>query len=252
MRIRNLTAAVALLGLCSCYQLEVSAQAGYAQLALDGDLGYVNGSSSAEIRQDIESAFGLGDDQGSVYGRASVDFGVPTLTASGFLFEDEGQGVLTADFGDNLVANTPVASEFSMANAKVSYVFDISLGPVTVSPGIAADFIDLSMEVRDTLGIVSEKVELQAPIPLAFLRAGLDFGIVGAMVEGGYMQVDIDDVEAKMLDIEALVELRPLDWLNVFAGYRSIQVQAEGLIDEDQADIDIGVSGWLIGGGIRF
>lgn len=252
MRIRNLTAAVALLGLCSCYQLEVSAQAGYAQLSLDGDLGYVNGSSSAEIRQDIESAFGLGDDQGSVYGRASVDFGVPTLTASGFLFEDEGQGVLTADFGDNLVANTPVASEFSMANAKVSYVFDISLGPVTVSPGIAADFIDLSMEVRDTLGIVSEKVELQAPIPLAFLRAGLDFGIVGAMVEGGYMQVDIDDVEAKMLDIEALVELRPLDWLNVFAGYRSIQVQAEGLIDEDQADIDIGVSGWLIGGGIRF
>lgn len=252
MRIRNLITVAALLGLCSCYQLEVSAQAGYAQLALDGDLGYVGGSSNAEIRQDIESAFGLGDDQGSVYGRASVDFGVPTLTASGFLFEDEGQGILTTDFGDNLVANTPVASEFSMANAKVSYVFDISLGPVTISPGLAADFVDLSMEVRDTLGIVSEKVELQAPIPLAFLRAGLDFGIVGAMVEGGYMQVDIDDVEAKMLDIEALVEVRPLDWLNVFVGYRSIEVQAEGLIDEDQADIDIGVSGWLIGGGIRF
>lgn len=252
MRIRNLLAAMTLLGLCSCYQLEVSAQVGYAQLALDGDLGYVNGESNAEIRQDIESAFGLGDDQGSVYGRASVDFGVPTLTASGFLFEDEGQGILTADFGDNLVANTPVVSEFSMANAKVSYVFDISLGPVTISPGLAADFVDLSMEVQDAFGIVSEKVELQAPIPLAFLRAGLDFGIVGAMVEGGYMQVDIEDVEAKMLDIEALVELRPLDWLNVFVGYRSIEVQAEGLIDDDQADIDIGVSGWLVGGGIRF
>lgn len=252
MRIRNLVAAISLLGLCSCYQLEVSAQAAYAQLSLDGDLGYVNGASNAEIRQDIESAFGLGDDQGSAYGRLGVDFGVPVLTVSGFLFEDEGQGILTADFGDNLVANTPVASEFSMANAKASYAFDIELGPVKVSPGIAVDFVDLSMEVRDTLGIVSEKVELQAPIPLAFLRGGLDFGIVGAMVEGGYMQVDIDDVEAKMLDIEALVELRPLDWLNVFAGYRSIRVQAEGLIDDDQADIDIGVSGWLIGGGIRF
>jgi len=252
MRIHHLVALVACSGLTSCFQLEVSAQAGYAQMALDGDVGYVNGASSASIAQDIQSGFGLGDDQGVPYLRAQVDFGVPVLAASGFMFDEQGSGTLQADFGNNLTAGTQVFTDFTLNCAKVSYAFEIGLGPVSISPGLAVDFIDLSVKAQDSVGIFTEDVQLTAPIPMGFVRGQLDLGVVAAVAEVGYMQVDIKDVTAKMLDLEAMVQYRPIDWVDLFVGYRSLQIEANGLIDGDQVDLDIGLSGFLIGGGVRF
>ena len=132
-----LIVAVPLLVLPSCYQLEVTAEAAYAQLSLDGDIGYRNGATTASIEQDIESAFGLGDDQGTPYGRVMVDVGVPVLAVSGFQFEESGTGYLQADFG-NVPAGIGVDSDFEMTNAKASLAFQIDLGPVAISPGRAA------------------------------------------------------------------------------------------------------------------
>ena len=252
MRILSLVAILASSTLTSCFQLEVTAQAGYAQLALDGDVGYVDGATSASIAQDIESGFGLGDDQGVPYARAQVDFGVPVLAASGFMFDESGSGTLQADFGNNLTAGTQVFTDFTLNCAKVSYAFEIGLGPVSIEPGIAVDFIDLSVKAQDSVGIFTEDVQLTAPIPLAFVRGLLDFDFIAAVAEVGYMQVDVKDVNAKLLDLEALVEYRPIDWVDLFVGYRSVRLEADGLIDGDQVDLDIGISGFLIGGGVRF
>ncbi|MCA8954408.1 MAG: hypothetical protein KDE27_33190 [Planctomycetes bacterium] len=252
MRIR-LTVGLSALALCtSCYQFEITAQGGYAQLALDGDLGYVNGTSQTAVQQDIQSGFGLGDDQGSPYARVAMDFGVPVLAASGFLFEDEGRGVLQQNFG-NVTAGLTVLSDFELKSAKVSYTFDIPIVIGTIAPGVAVNFVDLSIFVRDTLGVASEDVQLQAPLPMAYLRGEIDaipfFQLVG---EVGYIKVDVEDVEASMLDVEALVEFTGLEPLNLFVGYRSIRLQGEGEIDSDNVDIDIGLGGFLVGGGIRF
>ncbi len=245
-------AAPVLLALPSCYTFEVEAQAGYAQLALDGDFGYVGGTNNTNIQQDIEPALGLGDDQGTPFGRLELDFGTATLSASGFMFEDEGQGTLTANFGDNLTAGTSVFSTFELTNIKVAWAFDIELGPVTLAPGIAADFFDLSMTVRDSIGIATEEAELAAPIPMLFLRGGVDVGPVRGVGEVGYVAVDIEDVEASLLDVEARLEVAPTPWFDVFVGYRLINMEVEGLIDDDTYDIDIGLSGFMVGGGFRF
>jgi len=252
MRILSLVVASALLTLPSCYQLEVTAQAGFAQLSLDGDFGYVNGSSSATIDQDVESAFGLGDDQGSPVAKVAIDFGTPTLSISGFIFEDEGTGILTANFGNNLVAGTPVISEFDLTCGKIAYAFEIPLGPVSISPGIAVEYVDLGFNVRDTFGAATEDVDLQAPIPMVFLRAEADISILTATLEAGFVKVDISDIEAQLLDIEAMLEVNATSWLNFFAGYRMIDFEADGLIDDDTYDIDLGLSGFLVGGGLRF
>ncbi|MBM4061160.1 MAG: hypothetical protein FJ265_08705 [Planctomycetes bacterium] len=235
----------------------MTAQLGYAQLALDGDVGYSTPAANGEatdlaIRQDIQSAFGLGEDQGTPYGRLQLDTGVLVWSVSGFMFEEEGRGTLAANFGENLTAGTEVYTDFALNNAKAALAFEIGLGPVSISPGIAANFIDLSMAAEDSIGIVREEVELAAPIPLGFLRAELDLGIVALVAEAGYMSVDVEDVEASMLDLEALLAVRPLDWLDLFVGYRSIAIEAEGLIDEDEVDLDLTLSGFVIGGGVRF
>jgi outer membrane receptor protein involved in Fe transport len=251
MRITQSAAAALLLPLAACYDLQASAQAGYAQLALDGDVGYVSGSSTASIEQDIESALGLGEDQGSPYARAQVDFGVPVLTASGFTFDEEGTGTLTVNFGA-VPAGTDVLSDFSMANAKASLAFDIPIGPVTLAPGLAVDWFDLSITVRDTIGFASEDVDIQAPLPLGFLRGQVDLGPVIAVAEVGFLDAEIDDVDGQLLDIEAQLQVRPTDWLDLFVGYRRIDMDARGLVDNDTVDIDLSLSGFLVGGGVRF
>jgi hypothetical protein len=235
----------------ACFGFGAQAQVGYAQLALDGDIGYVNGTSSGSIQQDIESGFGLGDDQGSPYARAKLDFGVPNLSISVFNFEDDGEGTLNATFG-NVPAGIPVRSDFELFNAKAAYAFEIGIGPVSISPGIAVDYFDLAIDVRDAFGISSENVELNGPLPLAFLRGEVDLGIVSAVVEGGYITADIDDVEGEVLDLEAQLVLHPTDLIEIFVGYRSLELELDGEIDGDSFDTDIQISGFMVGGGIRF
>lgn len=251
MKLRFLVAVASLATLPACYSFEVTAQAAYAQLALDGDIGYQSGSTTASIAQDIESAFGLGEDQGVPYARVMLDLGVPVIAVSGFQFDESGTGVLNANFGD-LTAGLPVETEFEMANAKGSYAFQIDLGPVAISPGIACDYFDLHVTVQDVFGAQREEVDLAGPVPMGFLRAEVDLGIVGAVVEGGYMEIDIDDVTASLLDLEAMVEVRPTDLIHVFAGYRHLNLQADGLIDGDTFDTDFTLAGFLVGGGVRF
>jgi hypothetical protein len=237
----------------SCQQVKVTAEGGYTQMAIEGDmaLDVVSGGGAGSLRQD-ESAFGLGDPQGSPYVRAKVDFGVPVLKASGFLFEEQGQGRLTANFG-NITAGTDVRTDLDFTNVKGSLTFEIPLGPLSLAPGVAVDFIDLDMVVQDTLGIVTEDIEVQAPIPLLFLSAELDLGRAGVVGEFGYMQVhNYRGVDGAFVDLELLADLRLSGAVHVFGGYRYIDLDADGDIDNQSFVVDLSVSGWIIGGGVRF
>ncbi len=232
----------------ACSVPTVAVQAGFAQLSLDGDIGYVQNTETVSIGQDAK-AFGLGDKQGSPYVRGQVDFGMPVLTVSGFSFEDEGQGTLGADFG-NLTQGVAVNSTLEMQALKLSYAFDIGFGPVAISPGFAVDYFDLSIEA--TNGLITEQVDLNGPFPLLFLRATVDFGTVGAFVEAGYLGADVDDVDGALLDIEAQLLVRPWSALELFVGYRYLQLQLDGLIDDDSFDTDLIISGLIFGGGLKF
>lgn len=254
MRIQLLVACGALSLLPSCFSLGAQAQAGYGQMAVSGDLGYVSGSTSANVRQDVESAFGLGDDQGAPYVRAMVDFGVPQLSVSAFQFSDSGDGTLTTNFGDSptLISGAPVHSELDMMNVKAAYAFEIGLGPVSISPGLGVDYFDLDVKVRDLIGIASEQVELQAPIPIGFVRATLDLGPLDLLAEVGYSAVDVDDVSGSFLDLDAMLSYEVVGMMDLWAGYRSMNIQVDGLVDGDTVDTDLTISGFFVGGGLRF
>ena len=236
----------------ACFQFDVEAQAGYAQLALDGDLGYANGTNpQAAVRQDIGSALGLGDDQGSPFVRAKIDTGVPVLSVSAFQFRDEGTGTLSAPFGD-VTPIAPVRSEFDLLDVKAAYAFEIPIGPVSLSPGVAVEYVDLDIRVRDLIGIASERVELQAPLPMLFLRGEVEVGPVGAVAEVAYAGASVDGVDASLLDVEALLLVHPTSMLELFVGYRYLQLQVDGEIDGDSYDSDLRLGGLMVGGGVRF
>jgi len=242
-------AGAALIALSACSIPTAEVQAGFAQLSIEGNVGYVEGATNATIEQDAESAFGLGDKQGSPYVRGQIDFGMPRLTVSAFTFEDEGEGVLTADFG-SLTTGVGVNSSVDMQALKAAYSLDLGIGPVSVSPGLAVDYFDLTIEASN--GLISEQLDLNGPLPLLFLRTELDFGTIGAFVEAGYITADIDDVDGEMLDLEAQLIYRPWSMLELFAGYRLMHLAVEGEIDGDSTDTDLTISGLVFGGGLKF
>ena len=251
---RRLALAAVALGLGACSSAGFKAQVGYTQMAIEGDIALnpTAGGGTSSIQQDLETALGLGDEQGSPWARAELDLGVPVLAVTGFTFEEQGSGTLQANYG-NITAGTDVNSDLEMANVKASMAFQIALGPLSISPGLAVDWFDLQLAVSDTAGIATETVELSAPVPMVFLRGQADVGIASFIAEAGYLEVpEYDDIEATSWDAEALVELRPTPQFNLFAGYRVITVQVEGEVDNQDFFADITLSGWIIGGGVRF
>jgi hypothetical protein len=244
--------ALSLLGACAVPSAEIDV--GYTMMAVSGDIALSSGTGgvSTGASQDIESAFGLGDDQGSVYVRAQLDLGSPVFTASGFMFSESGQGVLDATFG-GISASTPVDTELDFANIKFSMTFDIPIGPVTIAPGLAVDTFDLHFKATETTLGNSEEIDEIVPVPLLFLRAQADLGPVSLVGEGGYIDIpETDGAEGKVLDLEARLDWQVFPMFALFAGYRRIDIDAKGETDTDSFAVDLLVDGWMVGGGIRF
>ena len=238
----------------SCAVVGATGELGFTQMSVGGDIALASatGGVPPSAGQDIGSGFGLGDNQGSLYARGQLDLGTLVFTASAFQFSERGQGVLNATFG-GLAAETPVATELDFANGKISGVFDFDIGPVVVSPGLALDIFDFRFQATETTFGNSERIDEFMPVPMLFLRAAADAGVVAAVVEVGYLQTpEIDRAEVMLLDLEAMVELRLAPGFQLFGGYRSIDIDGRGETDADSFEIDLSVHGWMIGGGVRF
>lgn len=237
-----------------CLPIHATAQAGYTQMAIAGDiaLSTSGGGISSTSKQGFDSAFGLGDERGSPYARVQLDLGVPVVTLSGFTFEEQGSGNLDTQFG-TLLAGTAVDTDLRFTNLKGSLAFEFALGPVAVSPGIAVELFDLDMQVRDTGGFAAENIEVLAPLPMLFLRAEADLLLFGAVAEIGYLDVPrVNDVEGRFLDAELMAEFRPAPLIHVFAGYRALLLDGSGVVDDQDFATDLEITGWVIGGGVRF
>lgn len=254
MRLALTLAALPLFSFTGCSTPELQAQAGYMLAKVDGNFGYVQGSSQAVVSQDVGSAFGLGSNQGAPYGRVTLDTGVPTLSVSGFTFSDSGDGTLNARFGqiNPTGVAVPVHSDLTFTNLKGALAFDIDIGPVAISPGLAVDWFDIDLMVADRFGITTERVQLTGPLPLPFLRAEADLGPVTALAEVGYIGGTLSGVDAKLLDIEAQLQVRPTGWLDLFVGYRYLGLSANGTVSNDTYDVDLNIGGLMFGGGVRF
>jgi len=245
---------ILLLTAAACAPLRVKAQAGYTQTAVSGKMALESGSGSGSPQQfqDIESAFGLGDEQGSPWVRAQVDFGVPVLTASAFWLKESGTGVLDENFG-GLPTATPVVSDLDLGCGKFSCTFDIELGPVTLAPGLAVDVFDLDFRVTEISLGNSEEIDEILAVPMAFLRAEASLDVLGFVAEVGYLDSpEIEGNEGKFLDVEAMIECAVLEHGSLVAGYRLLDLDANGKANEDSFAIDLQIRGWFIGGGIRF
>jgi hypothetical protein len=254
----------AMLAAASC--TTASIDVGYLGLELGGDIGFARGAQNVSGQASVDRGLGQGGTTGAPYGRVELasDSGLVGggVFASGFLYDNQGSGILTASYG-NISAGTAVASDFRIINAKVGVFlsFDIA-GVLYIRPGIAADMFlpDMTVSTTQITPTMTETIDDPGGVPLPYLQVGIDTGVVGGFVEVGYLPLDTEDlnlssdyeVESTTLDIEAMLRVRPAPHIELFAGYRLFALELEGRLEDDSVDIDIDLSGFMIGGGVHW
>jgi hypothetical protein len=235
---RSLTVALAAatLTLPSCYQIQVTANAGPALLSASGDIGYYEGNSVGgastfpPVIQDIDSAFGVGNTEVAPFGSVSVDVGVPVLTISSFRFATSGEGELQEGFGG------------------------IPVGPVSIAPGFGVDYLDMKLRLVNQLNPTEvQTADLSAPIPFGVVRTEyVHKQRLRLMAELGYMSADVGDYEARLVEFEAMASYQLSARWHLFLGYRYTVLDAKAKLDEDYIDAKFAIQGPMIGGGLRF
>lgn len=238
----------------SCINFGASAHVGFTRMQLDGTMALnamSGGIPVGTLKNDVGD-FGLDDESDSLYGRVELDGGPVSVTASAFRFQESGSGDLVFQFG-NIAAGTTVNSDIELKNLKAALFLDlIDIAGVRIAPGVGADIFDVEMMVTDTTTMMSDEIDELLPMPMVFLKGEVAVGRVTATLDAGYIEADLDDMEGTFWDLEGLLRLRVTGNLEVFGGYRYINIDSEGSSDGQDFDVDLELDGWIVGGGVSF
>ncbi|HLU40141.1 MAG TPA: hypothetical protein VK081_12215 [Planctomycetota bacterium] len=224
---------------------------------LQGDLALDNSSGNLPLganRVDLDRELGAEDPSVAPYVRAEVGLPIGAVTLSGFTYSETGSGTLAPNhqYGD-IPGGSQVSTFLSFTNVKAAAHFDLfDFGIVRVSPGLGVDYFEIDMQVTDVVTTDFERVDNEAFVPMVFLQAEVDLGIVAGTLDIGYMEADLEDADGRYLDVEALVRFNPVPVVELFAGYRFIDLDARGRADSRNFSADVQLHGWMIGGGVAF
>ncbi len=248
---------IAALLLGACTSLRARAYAGVQQTTLQGEAALNNSAGSLNLgtsASDIEDEVGLDGEEYSPYVRAELGIPLGSLTISGFDYTATGSGTLGAGhpYGD-IPGGSQITSFLEFTNIKAAVHFDLlNFGVLRLSPGVGVDFINFDVQVTELNTANFERVDNEVFVPMLFAQAEVDLGVVAATVDVGYMQASLDDATGRYFDLEGLIRFNPVPFVEVFAGYRLIDLDARGTADERRYEADLRLHGWTLGGGVIF
>ena len=243
--------------LSACSLPTISGAGGYGQFSFSGKAGYTLASTPSNPRNDIRSSLGFDDPEPFPYVHGEAVTRTGPTPASGFQLSTSGSGTLEAQFG-SIPVGTAVHADMDVTSMRGTvYAFDlfdiIPLPFVSLKPGIGVDYFDISLKAEALSGAVKEDFTQKAPIPILAARAGVNLGIVEAVLEGGGIKIDYqDEIDGTFLDLEGLLKVHPASNLTLFAGYRYINVDGDGKDGNNRYDVGLVLQGWMVGGGLKF
>lgn len=246
------------LALGSCDAIEsATVNVAYFQTETSGDLALgpsTGGAPLDERRNDLESDLGVDSSNPAILFGGTIDSEIGHFGASAFWFDQSGTGTLGNDFGDIPLGAT-VSSKFEFLNVKTYRGLRRHRGPDV--PGRArrcgrlprhVDAGPLEHPLADLRG-ARGLCTRTAPVP----RCG---GQAGSAERADADGLDGDRPRGREGDLlgpgEGRVGFTPTEDINVFAGYRYIAKDSSGEADSRDAEVDIVVQGWFLGGEFRF
>jgi hypothetical protein len=246
-----LLATGALLSVSGCAMPTFAVRAGAAMPRVSGEVALGDAGAAAPI--DVDSELGLGDRSVAPFVEAEFDGPLGRIAVSGFRHAAEGRGAIAEGFGD-IPGGTAVESTLDVQNVRAAWTWELfDLGPLTLAPGIGLDWFAIDTDVRSLTAIsVREQVRVEAPVPMVFVRAAVDFDVVRADVLAGGLAVDAADLDGTFVDLEGRLTIAPWDGVEFFVGYRRITVDATSVVDGEDFGTDVVLDGLNFGGALRF
>lgn len=259
LRLASIAASLSVL-VASCAAPCISVEPRLAQLEASGHIAAAAPGNPLQPN-DVEGALDLGKDDAAPGVRADFEFGTPHLVVSLASTETDGDGTLTGQLSDDgvvLPIGTDVATDVQLGVYSAIVTFDVVPGAMfELGPGLGVHVVDLDADVRSrnpgNPGTVS--LETTVPIPVLALQGGFAYERlrVHGLVSGMHIAADGD--EATFYDVDVGARVRLFGNSPSFAlglGWRYTRLDAEYEDDDDNADVDLKLSGPYVGLSIAF
>lgn len=210
---------------------------------------------------DVESALNLDADDAAPGIRADIELGSPHVVLGWMQSGSDGDGTLTGQLSDDgvvLPAGTDVATDFELGVASGIVTFDlVPTETVEVGIGFGVHVVDLDASVtsRDSGNPGRIDLETTLPVPVIALQAGVDFGRFELRGLASGMDYSSSGDSATFLDLDVGARFRILGegvTGSLTLGWRHSRLDARYEDDDDNADVDLRISGPYFGVAIGF
>ena len=199
---------LAALGATGCLgnNASLTFDAGVHLPTIDGSLGLSNTTLTDLDEIDLSSELSLDDADVAPLPRAEVDFGFLDLAAWGFATEASGRGTASVDFG-GITAGSQVTSDLSLTMGQLRVLGDvIDSEPFQLGVGLAAQWVDVKLDVREVVFGLEEAIDVQQAVPLLAARASFDLGALELVplsfeLSVAGIKLSYADIDGALLDI---------------------------------------------------
>lgn len=236
---------------CSAPSLLVTPRVAY--VGLDGD--FASDTNISGVPTSIDS-LGLDEEEAEFAPRVDLTFGGLQWTVDYADFQFVGSGRATADIvieGVTFEANDDIDTDIELSLLRSLWTWDlVPTDLVDVGLGFGLALADVSVALQDAdPPFESASTDEVVPLPFAALRAAVSLGDFGAEAQVGYIDVEVDDVEAGYLDVDAMAYWQFVDaagaGFRLVGGYRFVDVDAAFEDGSDQVDANLEFSGPYLG-----
>jgi hypothetical protein len=248
-------AAVLTVLLASCVPHTFRADVGAMFVHTHGDVALQNSAGTLGLyaeQNDLHDSLDLGDTEGAPFVRLQADWERHRVKVGLFGFEQEGSSILQRDYG-NIPAGTAVTTKLQFFNAVAAWSYDLMQGEtLRLAPGVQLGYYGFDVAANSAAPAAFEKVTTDVVVPEAYVEGEVSLGLLSLNGSLGLMSADLGDANGRYLDLELGALLRPRREFEVIFGYRHIVMDAHGRASDRDFDADVFLSGWFIGGGLRF
>lgn len=209
------------------------------QQDFDGYVSDLDASSPVEVN--FQDDLGLEENDSNVI-YVSLEHPIPflpNLQLKRTTIEIDGANTLNRQIeygGETFNVSTSIVSEADLSHTDVTAYYQILDNYVSLDVGMTARFFDGFVEVQDSTGAESGRVEFDSPVPLLFVKARADLPLTGAYVS--ITGNALGDGDNNFTDMQGTIGWESQYGLGVEAGYRVLEVELEDL-DDVNADLTI-------------
>lgn len=223
---------------------------------MSGDIALQNSAGTSDLeteRNDLRSNLGVGETEVMPYVQAEATWDSHTFRFNVFDYSSEGSGQLAETFGD-IPPGTNVDSVLDFTAVQGSWSYDVLDSEILhFGPGIQLSFYRLDLTAEGGTPTGYEEIDSETLIPQLYLEGEIDLGAVSFLASfGGLTIYEYHDADGSWWDTQFMMRVKPVEHLELLAGYRLIDMDAEGIASSRDFDVDAQFEGWFLGAGLRF